>query len=204
MTFEIIIILAVAIIFVILVRKMPDESAQNLIKSVKPKWGFSLPSIKFDLPKMPRFSSLSRLAGLIKKERSKQNFDPFEEEKENLPDEQKKEFDIEKLKQADDWLAEGKMDEAEKMYVQLGAEFPGELRIFNRLGVVYLKQKNFADARDSFLQALKIDDTQASRHYNLAMAYLGMGTREKARVCFKKAIEIDPGREKYQKALEKI
>jgi tetratricopeptide (TPR) repeat protein len=181
MMFDIIVFVLIAVILIILVRKIPDEKRASAGQVEKERrWKFKLPSIKFDLPKIS-------LGG---------------KKVQTAPKE--KELGRATLRQADELLSAGKTEEAEKIYLELAAQMPENPRIFNRLGVVYLKQKDYAEARDSFLQALRLDDTKGSRHYNLAMAYMGMKAKEKAKVSLKKALDIEPGNAKYKRALQKV
>lgn len=183
MIFEIIIIVAIAVIFVILVRKMPeekmDEGASWLAKISR--W-----------IKLPKFKKLQFRLGKFGLKSTQQSSPAPAITKD------------EKIAAADRLLKNNQIEQAEKIYLKLAAKYPQEARIYNRLGVIYLKQKNYSDARDSFLQAIKIDPTESSRHYNLGMAYFGMNLPEKAKVSLKKALELDPGKEKYEQMIERL
>lgn len=201
MIYEIIIIVALAVVFVILARKIPGENKLNgKIKisdtPVKKRiWRWKMPSISFELPKIT--FQLRAKKNITAKEEVPERVQPA---KQALP----AKADPDKIREADNLLSQGKTEEAEQIYLDLAAKFVNDPKIYNRLGVVYLKQKNYADARDSFLRSIRLDDTESARHYNLAMAYLGMGAVEKGKVSLKKALDIEPGKEKYQRALEKI
>lgn len=201
--FDIIIIGALAIIFMVIIRKIPGENESQVAGKKK---GWSFPSISLSIPKIfalkfkkPNFNlSLQKTK---KEELGAGQWRQAEDVKEKKDEPAKLDSMI--LKHADSLLTQGKIEQAEKIYIDLATKFPNEPKIYSRLGVIYLKQKNYADARDCFLQSLKYDDTEAARHYNLAMAYIGMNSPEKAKVSLKKAISID-SKEKYQKMLGKI
>ncbi len=202
--FDIIIIGALAIVFVVIIRKIPGENESQVAGEKK---GWSFPSITLSIPKIsalkfkkPNFS-LNPLPKVKTEEPGVGQWRQEEDAKEKKNEPAKLDSMI--LKHADSLLTQGKIEQAEKIYIDLATKFPNEPKIYSRLGVIYLKQKNYADGRDCFLQSLKYDDTEAPRHYNLAMAYIGMNSPEKAKVSLKKAISIDP-KEKYQKMLDKI
>ncbi|NCN24980.1 hypothetical protein CO101_00170 [Candidatus Berkelbacteria bacterium CG_4_9_14_3_um_filter_39_23] len=200
--FDIIIIGALAIVFVIIIRKIPGDD-ENQVSNVKKGWNF--PSITLSLPKISTAKfNWSVLTKMWKKETVAGASDW---RKETAEVEAKKEVPAKlesiMLGHADSLLKQGKIQQAEKIYIDLATKFPNEPKIYSRLGVIYLKQKNYADARDCFLQSLKYDDTEAPRHYNLAMAYIGMNSPEKAKVSLKKALSLDP-KDKYQNILDKI
>jgi tetratricopeptide (TPR) repeat protein len=106
--------------------------------------------------------------------------------------------------EAKELVQSGSLKSAEQIYLQLAAKDPGNAKIYSNLGTIYLQLKNYGDARDAFLEALRIDDTVALRHYNLGLAYIGLKTNEKAKVSLKKAIQLSPGKTKYVETLEKI
>lgn len=106
--------------------------------------------------------------------------------------------------EADIALQQGNLKLAEEKYLKLARIEHKNDKVYSRLGVIYLKQKNYADARDAFIATLKIDDRIASRHYNLAITYIALGATEKAKVSIKKAIELDPTKEKFQRTLNNL
>ena len=57
---------------------------------------------------------------------------------------------------------------AESLFLKVAKENPKSVKAFNRLGVIYLEQKNYMDAIEAFSTALKLDDKVCSRYYNLA------------------------------------
>lgn len=78
---------------------------------------------------------------------------------------------------------------------------------YNRLGILYAKEKNYKEAIECFEIAQSLDNNASSMH-NVGLIYLETGKYEKAAMAFSQAIELEgdqPGRYiAYAKALEKI
>ncbi len=78
---------------------------------------------------------------------------------------------------------------------------------YNRLGILYAKEKHFKEAVECFEIAQSLDNNASSLH-NVGLIYLETGKYEKAAMAFSQAIEIEgdqPGRYiAYAKALEKL
>lgn len=78
---------------------------------------------------------------------------------------------------------------------------------YNRLGILYAKEKHYKEAIECFEIAQSLDNNASSLH-NVGLIYLETGKYEKAAMAFHQAIEIEgdqPGRYiAYAKALEKI
>ncbi len=98
----------------------------------------------------------------------------------------------------------GDMKAAERLFLEAATQDRKNPTIYNRLGIIYLKQANYRDARDAFLTALRFDDRLASRHFNLGMAFLGLGNTNKALVSIKKALELDPVNPKYSHSVKRL
>lgn len=105
---------------------------------------------------------------------------------------------------AEQLLTKGDLEPAEQIYLHLAAGQPRNPKFYNRLGVIYLRQKNYRDARQAFETAVKIDPTVASRFYNLAVAWLELGNKKQARQVLKSAVRLSPENKKYQKMLDEI
>ena len=78
---------------------------------------------------------------------------------------------------------------------------------YNRLGILYAKEKHYKEAIECFEIAQSLDNNASSLH-NVGLIYLETGKFEKAAMAFAQAIELEgdqPGRYiAYAKALEKI
>jgi tetratricopeptide (TPR) repeat protein len=98
----------------------------------------------------------------------------------------------------------GKLEEAERFFVKAAATSPNDPKIYARLGLLYLNQKNYSDAIESLKVAVKIDKYNPSRHYNLALAYWGNKDLQRAIASVREAISLDPVTKKYRQLLEKL
>ena len=78
---------------------------------------------------------------------------------------------------------------------------------YNRLGILYAKEKHYKEAIECFEIAQSLNNNASSMH-NVGLIYLETGNYEKAAMAFEQAIELEgdqPGRYvAYAKALEKI
>lgn len=107
------------------------------------------------------------------------------------------------LSNADDAFDRRDFEKAEKLYIKAAATAPKNAKIYNRLGAIYLENKNYYDAKESFLQSVKLDESKASHHVNLGLAYIGLKDYFKAEKAFSDALKLDPKNKKYQNLLEK-
>lgn len=98
----------------------------------------------------------------------------------------------------------GELEKAEKFYLKAAASHPGDAKIYARLGLLYLQQKNYSDAIESLKVAVKLDKYNPSRHYNLALAYTGNKDVQKAISSVREAITLDPVTQKYRQLLEQL
>jgi len=81
----------------------------------------------------------------------------------------------------------GMLGEAAEAYRLLAGEFPEEESHLSNLGLIYLKQKKFVEAREVFESLLKLrgDDVKVFR--NLAFCYRSLGNEERALEYFRRA-----------------
>lgn len=106
------------------------------------------------------------------------------------------------FEEGDDFFRQGNYDKAEEFFLKAATRSPSDARVYARLGIIYLNQKNFNDAIESLKVAVKLDKYNPSRHYNLALAYLGNNDRQKATVSAREAITLDPVTKKYRQLLD--
>ena len=109
-------------------------------------------------------------------------------------------------------LAQGAMREhkpmkAEKALLTILRFDERNAAAYNRLGILYAKEKHYKEAVECFEIAQSLDNNASSLH-NVGLIYFETGRYEKAAMAFAKAIEIEgdqPGRYiAYAKALEKL
>jgi hypothetical protein len=108
------------------------------------------------------------------------------------------------FQEAEDLFAIKDYRKAEKLFLQLAANDPKNPKIYSRLGVIYMEQSNFEDARDALQQAIKLEPNIASRHFNLALAYANLGSKSKAVTSMEAALKYDPSNRKYRKMLDEL
>lgn len=100
--------------------------------------------------------------------------------------------------EGDAFMEQGKIKEAERSYLRAVAKSPKEPKLYNRLGAIYLKSRNYSDALQAFEAARDLDGSKASRHYNVALAAWQLGNLAKAREAIKQAMALDPSAQKYK------
>lgn len=108
------------------------------------------------------------------------------------------------FQEAEDAFAIKDYRKAERLYLKLATEDPRNAKVYGRLGVIYLEQKNYDDARDALQVAIKLEPNIASRHFNLALTYLELGSHAKAIAAMESALKYDPSNRKYRKMLDEI
>ncbi|MCP4351419.1 MAG: tetratricopeptide repeat protein, partial [Desulfobacterales bacterium] len=69
---------------------------------------------------------------------------------------------------------------------------PNDANVYNVLGSLYYKQKNYEEAIKLFHKAIEINPTYAEIYNGLGSVYFLQGSYEDAGKNFKKAIELDP------------
>jgi superkiller protein 3 len=78
---------------------------------------------------------------------------------------------------------------------------------YNRLGILYAKQKEYRDAIDCFEIASSIESTPSSLH-NLGLIYYETENYDKAAIAFEQALKLDDGlatrHVAYAKVMEKL
>ncbi len=104
-------------------------------------------------------------------------------------------------------LREKKPARAEKALLTILKFDEKNAAAYNRLGIIYAKDKHFDEAIECFEIAQSLDNNASSLH-NVGLIYYETGNFEKAVQAFEHAIEIDGGEPAryiaYAKALEKV
>ncbi|PKP59500.1 hypothetical protein CVT91_06580 [Candidatus Atribacteria bacterium HGW-Atribacteria-1] len=78
------------------------------------------------------------------------------------------------------------------------------LPLYNQLGSIYFRQKNYKQAEIAFKNALKIDSNFVNSHYGLASVYLQQSRSEEALQELQKVIELAPDSQLAKNAQEII
>jgi tetratricopeptide (TPR) repeat protein len=116
---------------------------------------------------------------------------PFEEKEENF-------------QKAEELFKKKQYISAEKWYIEAVKKNPKNSIIFSRLGVIYIDQKNYADAIESLQEALRLNPVLASSAFNLSYAYNAEGDQKEAIIAAKRAIRLEPKNKKYKKWLDQL
>ncbi|GEM_PF-885499 len=97
---------------------------------------------------------------------------------------------IEKLKQGEALFAEGKIDEAEKCFLDLLYLNPKNPEALNNLGAIYHTRGNFKEAENHFIKALEVKEDYPEALLNLADLYQKTKRWEEAALKLEKSITI--------------
>jgi len=96
------------------------------------------------------------------------------------------------LPQAIALQAQGRLSEAEQLYLRLlGSDFRRFEALYG-LGVIRLQQNNFTEAHQLFRQAIKTNKKSADAHHYLGFALTGLKQTEAAIRAFEKALVMRP------------
>src|SRR5680860_579748 len=79
------------------------------------------------------------------------------------------------LSDADELFEQGEIKKAEKMYLRLLDKDSEDATLYNKLGLVYLADKNYKDAKSSLRQALKLEPENDTFYNNLGLLYYEIG-----------------------------
>ena len=69
------------------------------------------------------------------------------------------------------------------------------------LGLTYVRQANYRDARTHFARSIALDPDHAESHYGLALILMQQGQREQARQTLQKVLALAPD---HQRARAKL
>jgi superkiller protein 3 len=103
----------------------------------------------------------------------------------------KEEMERSLREQADDFFEVGELKKAEKAYSKILDKEPDNAGVFNKLGLVYLQDKNYRNAKAALKQALKIEPENDTFHNNLGLLFYEMEKYEEAIEAYQKSIEIN-------------
>lgn len=213
MLWELLLIISVAGVFVILVRKIPAvrEKVRSLEHdSVEPRRITHRPKTTDQpRPRPPEGEEKSaRTIGLTKAPARVESVPTRTLEKADLPKGAMVSDvilpDVVSVEAADTAFKSHRFEEAKQMYQILLREEGDHPKYYNRLGILALELGDLHEARDAFRRALKFGEHIASRHANLAMAEYALGHRLTAVQHLKKALALAPNTKKYEDMLEEI
>lgn len=99
---------------------------------------------------------------------------------------------------ADQLYKSGNLSAAEAIYEKLCASDNASAKAHARLGIIYINNKKFTEARTELYKALDKDSSIASYHANLGMALIGLELPGEAIEAFGEAIRLAPENSKYR------
>jgi O-antigen ligase len=74
---------------------------------------------------------------------------------------------------------------------QLVKEYPGEAKVYEKLGWIYAKEKNFRKAIENFERAVRLNPELFGAYNNLGNIYFHLGNRAKSIEYYKKSLQIN-------------
>ncbi len=89
-------------------------------------------------------------------------------------------------------LSEGKLDEAEKLYLQLIKLDPKFIGAYNNLGIIYRMKENLEKAKEYYRKTLELDPNYFHGFSNLANIFKLEGKFDEAEKYYYKAIKANP------------
>ncbi|WP_423126906.1 tetratricopeptide repeat protein [Gaoshiqia sp. Z1-71] len=86
----------------------------------------------------------------------------------------------------------GDFEKAKNKYLEALDLFPGYPTTLNNLGMVFLQEKKYQEAKTCFLKASREKENSTYR-LNLGHAYANLNRLEEAEQCYLKSVELNPG-----------
>lgn len=93
--------------------------------------------------------------------------------------------------EADELFEQGELKRAETLYLKLLTKDPNDASLFNKLGLIYLEQKNYKDAKSALSAALKIEPENDTFYNNLGLLYYEMEDYDQAIEAYEKSVSIN-------------
>jgi Tfp pilus assembly protein PilF len=95
-------------------------------------------------------------------------------------------------KAADIYIGREKMQDAESVLNEILEISPDSINVYNSLGVLYRRRGDLKTSLNYYQKALKVHPKEPHIHYNIGRLFFELKLPEKARVCFNKALALDP------------
>ncbi|MEA1909858.1 MAG: tetratricopeptide repeat protein [Patescibacteria group bacterium] len=95
------------------------------------------------------------------------------------------------LTRADKYAGSGDYVKAEKIYLRLITKDPQDASLYNKLALVYLSKKAFADAKHALDQALQLEPDNDTFYNNQGLTAYSQGEYDEAVEAYEKSIEIN-------------
>lgn len=101
------------------------------------------------------------------------------------------------MDEADEFIKQDEFIPAEKKYIEIISHNPKCVEAYEGLGNMYIKNKQYDQARETLKFALRLDEEDASVNMSLAELELALGNAKEALPIAKKAVEIRKRNPKY-------
>jgi len=98
----------------------------------------------------------------------------------------------------------GKIDEAEKLFQAVVANYPNDIPSLYQLGWLLARKGDYANAVTYFERIVGIKPDEAEAYNNLGYCLYNMDQPERAKDMFKRALELNPELESAKKSLKTI
>ncbi len=95
------------------------------------------------------------------------------------------------LEKAGELIDQKNHAEAEKILISAVEKDPKNPKLYNKLGVIYIEQENFTDAKEAFKTALKYDKNNDLIHNNLGLALFNQGRYVEAIEAYQRSIQLN-------------
>jgi len=206
----ILIVICLAIIGVIIVKKLPFLANFDIGSIPEEKEADTKTKIMEDRLQRKTKQVMGKLQPVITKSTSTltdkikgfyENLKKLEEQykKKTLKKEelstQKEVDDFEKkidktLKEADDYIDEENFEDAEKKFIEIISQEPKNVEAYRGLGNLYFLQKNYEDAKQTFEHLLKLNQTDDMAYAKLGSIAIEEGDLARAKDIFKQSIDL--------------
>ncbi len=199
---EIILILSLAIIFIILLRKLPEVKldSDSSIMSTVPTTA-TVPPVVTSVP-----ASGGRIIELWKKAEA-------EFEKKNLSKAEKLYLKIAALDPKNPkiygklgiiYLEQKNYLDAREAFGEAVKRESNNALWYNNLGLVLYNLKRFSESVEAYKKSLAIDNSKAVRFFNLGLVYEAMGESQKALEAYERAASLEPENVEFQNLIIRI
>lgn len=101
------------------------------------------------------------------------------------------------LKEADELIRDGEYIQAEKRYIEIINHHPTNISAYEGLGNLYVRDKQYEQARETLQFTLRLSPEDASVHMSLAELELALGNTSSAVEYLRKAVEKRKTNPKY-------
>lgn len=106
-----------------------------------------------------------------------------------------------KTQEISDQIKEGKFSVAESALIDVLSKNPRNTEAYRLLGIVYLKRKDYAQAREVFEEALRRDPEHLGLHGPLGLCYMSVGEYGRALSMYQQAHNMDETNLEYLEQL---